>query len=132
MLEGPYNEGRYYVQWEIMKKDFTLSSIKVGGLLLGFVLQLYFTRTIGLKEYGTYILFSTWINVFSLVLILGFDKVVIKQVSYYYLQNEKGKFRYTVDKLIKLMEAINKISSPTAATAQYESFETVGISGLCR
>ncbi|HXL56037.1 MAG TPA: oligosaccharide flippase family protein [Chitinophagaceae bacterium] len=83
-----------------MKKDLKLSSIKVIGLVLGFALQVYFTKVIGVKEYGLYVLFTTWTNFLSLVLILGYDRVIIKQLGYFYIQRIKGKFRSTLDKLM--------------------------------
>ena len=75
-----------------MKKDLRLSSIKVFGLLLGFGLQVFFTKVIGPKEYGLYVLFTTWTNFLSLILILGFDRVIIKQLGYFYIQKKKGEF----------------------------------------
>jgi O-antigen/teichoic acid export membrane protein len=83
-----------------MKKDLRLSSIKVIGLLLGFALQVFFTKVIGVKEYGLYTLFTTWTNFLSLILILGFDRVIIKQLGYFYIQRMKGEFRSTLDKLL--------------------------------
>lgn len=83
-----------------LKKDLRLSSIKCLGLLLGFTLQVFFTKIIGVQEYGLYTLFITWINFLSLLLILGYDRVIIKQVSYFYIQGMTGKFRSTLDKLI--------------------------------
>lgn len=86
-----------------MKKDLWLSSIKVIGLVLGFALQVFFTKVIGIKEYGLYVLFTTWSNFLSLILILGFDRVIIKQLGYFYIQKERGKFRTMLDKLLRFI-----------------------------
>src|SRR4051794_5602940 len=83
-----------------LKKDLALSLIKVLGLILGFGSQVFFTKVIGVKEYGLYVLFTTWTNFLSLILILGFDRIIIKQLGYFYIQKEKGKFRTILDKLI--------------------------------
>ncbi len=83
-----------------MKSDLRLSSIRVIGLVLGFAIQLFFTKIVGVKEYGVYTLFSTWTGVFALIIILGHDKVIIKDLSYLYIQKRKGKFRSALDKLI--------------------------------
>lgn len=91
-----------------MKKDLKLSSIKVVGLVLGMGLQVFFTKVIGIREYGLYVLFITWINFLSLVLILGYDRVIIKQLGYLYIQRIRGKFRSTLDKLI-LFVLINSL-----------------------
>lgn len=86
-----------------MKKDLRLSSIKVFGLLLGFALQVFFTKVIGPKEYGLYVLFTTWTNFLSLILILGFDRVIIKQLGYFYIQKKKGEFKSVLDKLLRFV-----------------------------
>ena len=86
-----------------MKKDLKLSSIKVFGLLLGFALQVFFTKVIGPREYGLYVLFTTWTNFLSLILILGFDRVIIKQLGYFYIQKMKGEFRSILDKLMRFI-----------------------------
>src|SRR5690349_10938056 len=86
-----------------LKKDLTLSFIKVFGLVLGFGLQVFFTKMIGVKEYGLYVLFTTWTNFLSLILILGYDRIIIKQLGYFFIQKEKGKFRTILDKLIFLV-----------------------------
>ena len=83
-----------------LKKDLVLSFIKVLGLIVGFGLQVFFTKVIGVKEYGLYVLFTTWTNFLSLVLILGYDRIIIKQLGYFFIQKEKGKFRTILDKLI--------------------------------
>ena len=83
-----------------LKKDLVLSFIKVLGLIVGFGLQVFFTKFIGVKEYGLYVLFTTWTNFLSLVLILGYDRIIIKQLGYFFIQKEKGKFRTILDKLI--------------------------------
>lgn len=83
-----------------MKKDILLSFIKVLGLVVGFGLQVFFTKVIGVKEYGLYVLFTTWTNFLSLILILGYDRIIIKQLGYFFIQKEKGKFRTVLDKLI--------------------------------
>ncbi|WP_242918069.1 lipopolysaccharide biosynthesis protein [Pontibacter liquoris] len=83
-----------------MKKDLRLSSIKVIGLILGFGLQLIFTKVIGMKEYGLYVLFASWTSFLSLILIMGYDKFIIKQLSFYYIQKQSGKFKTTLNKLL--------------------------------
>jgi len=83
-----------------LKKDLVLSFIKILGLIVGFGLQVFFTKVIGVKEYGLYVLFTTWTNFLSLVLILGYDRIIIKQLGYFFIQKEKGKFRTILDKLI--------------------------------
>jgi O-antigen/teichoic acid export membrane protein len=83
-----------------MKKDLRLSSIKVVGLITGFALQVFLTKVIGVKEYGLFVLFTTWTNFLSLILILGYDRTIIKQLGYFYIQRDKGKFRSTLDKLM--------------------------------
>jgi len=83
-----------------LKKDLRLSLIKVVGLLAGFALQVFFTKVVGIKEYGLYVLFTTWTNFLSLILILGYDRTIIKQLGYFFIQRDKGKFRSTLDKLI--------------------------------
>src|SRR4030095_16460286 len=55
---------------------------------------------IGIKEYGLYVLFTTWTNFLSLILILGYDRVILKQLGYFYIQRNRGKFRSTLDKLV--------------------------------
>jgi len=91
-----------------LKKDLRLSSIKVIGLVLGLGLQVFFTKVMGIREYGMYVLFTTWINFLSLILILGYDRVIIKQLGYLYIQRIRGKFRSTLDKLV-LFVLINSL-----------------------
>jgi O-antigen/teichoic acid export membrane protein len=70
------------------------------GLVLGFGSQVLFTKVIGIKEYGLYVLFTTWTNFLSLILVFGYDKIIIKQLGYFYIQKSREKFRSTLDKLI--------------------------------
>ena len=94
--------------YESTRKDLRLSSIRVVGLVLGFGLQITFTKVIGIKEYGLYILFSTWTTFLSLLLILGYDKFIIKQLSFYYIQKQNGKLKSTLNKLL-LYVSINSL-----------------------
>ena len=106
-----------------MKKDLRLSSIRVIGLVLGFTLQVFFTKIVGVKEYGVYTLFSTWTSVFALIIILGYDKIIIKELSYLYLQKHKEKFRSALDKLI-IFVFINSIIFLVVALCLPQSFIT--------
>lgn len=90
------------------KKDLRLSSIRVIGLVLGFGLQVFFTKVVGLKEYGLYVLFTSWTTFLSLLLILGYDKFILKQLSYYFIQKQDAKFKSTLHKLL-IYVSINSI-----------------------
>jgi O-antigen/teichoic acid export membrane protein len=91
-----------------VKRDLNLSFIKGIGLILGLGLQVFFTKMIGIREYGIYTLFTSWINFLSLILILGYDRVIIKQLGYFYIQRMRGTFRSTLDKLI-IFVVINSV-----------------------
>ncbi|WP_266204899.1 oligosaccharide flippase family protein [Pontibacter kalidii] len=89
-------------------KDLKLSSVKATGLVLGFIMQLVFTRVIGVREYGLYVLFLTWTNFFSILLFLGYDRLIIKELSYLYLQKKQNTFKATLDKLMHMV-ALNSV-----------------------
>jgi O-antigen/teichoic acid export membrane protein len=82
-----------------MKKDIKLVSIRLIGLAIGFASQILFTKLIGIKEYGMYTLFITWTNIFSLVLVLGYDRFIIKELSYLYIEKSYSKFKYVFIKV---------------------------------
>src|SRR5205085_6760348 len=89
-----------------MKKDIKLSSIRVLGILLGLVIQVLFIKYIGSSEYGVYVLFNSWSNVFSNILILGFDILLVKELSHLFILGEKGKFKYVLNRML-LLVALN-------------------------
>ncbi|TPE42983.1 MATE family efflux transporter [Pontibacter mangrovi] len=86
-----------------MKKDIRLSSIRLAGILLSFGIQVVLVKVVGAAEYGVFILFTTWSTIFSQVLILGYDRFLIKELSFLFLQKEISKFRYSLDKVIILI-----------------------------
>ncbi|MFD2512312.1 lipopolysaccharide biosynthesis protein [Pontibacter locisalis] len=83
-----------------MKKDLRLSSIRAFGILISFGIQVIFIKLIGASEYGVYVLFITWSAVISQILILGYDRFLIKELSLLFIQKEKEKFRYTLDRVL--------------------------------
>lgn len=89
-----------------MKKDIRLSFIRLIGILLSLGIQIVLIKFIGAKEYGVYVLFTTWSAIISQILIFGYDRVLIKELSFLYLQREKGKFRYVLNKVL-LFTTIN-------------------------
>lgn len=92
-----------------MKKDLKLSIIRLIGILLSFGIQVLFIKIIGTAEYGIYILFTTWSAILSQVMILGYDRLLIKELSCIYLQREKEKFRFILDKVL-LFVGLNSIA----------------------
>src|SRR6476660_4836382 len=86
-----------------MKKDIRLSSIRIVGILLGLVIQILFIKYIGSSEYGVYVLFSSWSNVFSNILILGFDILLVKELSHLFILGDKGKFKYILNRMLLLV-----------------------------
>lgn len=86
-----------------MKKDIKLSSIRIVGILLGLVIQILFIKYIGSSEYGVYVLFSSWSNVFSNVLILGFDILLVKELSHLFIIGEKSRFKYVLNRMLLLV-----------------------------
>ncbi len=86
-----------------MKKDIRLSSIRIVGILLGLVIQILFIKYIGSSEYGVYVLFSSWSNVFSNILILGFDILLVKELSHLFILGEKSRFKYVLNRMLLLI-----------------------------
>lgn len=86
-----------------MKKDIRLSSIRIVGILLGLVIQILFIKYIGSSEYGVYVLFSSWSNVFSNVLILGFDILLVKELSHLFILGDKSRFKYILNRMLLLV-----------------------------
>ncbi|HUQ65646.1 MAG TPA: oligosaccharide flippase family protein [Flavitalea sp.] len=87
----------------MMNKDIKLSSIRVVGILLGLVIQILFIKYIGSSQYGVYVLFSSWSNIFSNILVLGFDILLVKELSHLFILGEKSKFKYVLNRMILLV-----------------------------
>ncbi|MCP4369690.1 MAG: flippase [Deltaproteobacteria bacterium] len=61
------------------------------GLLL--VLHVILARSLEIDQYGIYVYVLTWINLFTLISKLGFDRVMIRFVAAYRARKEWGKLR---------------------------------------
>src|SRR4051812_7565376 len=67
--------------------------INMGGLALGFFLEIFFARILGVKEYGDYTYVMSWVTILSSWAILGLDISIIRYLSAYYAGREWSLFR---------------------------------------
>lgn len=86
-----------------MKNDVKLIVIKCMGILIALVNQLIFSKVIGIEAYGTYTLFLTWINIFSIIIILGNDKLILKYLSKFFIEKDNVKYHSILNKVSKMV-----------------------------
>ena len=68
----------------ILTKSATGSfAVKISGMGLAFLLQLYLARLLKVDEYGIYIYVLTWMNLLLLIVTHGWDTSTIRYVSEY-------------------------------------------------
>lgn len=67
----------------ILIKSILAFAIKISGALLGLIVTLYLTRSIGAEKAGIYFLCVTILNLLSLISTLGVNNLALKLVSKY-------------------------------------------------
>lgn len=76
----------------LLKDSGEIYVLKIGGLLIGFGLQVFLARLLGIDEFGVYIYVLTWVNIISFFSKLGFDTSPRKFLSIYYNKKQWNNF----------------------------------------
>jgi O-antigen/teichoic acid export membrane protein len=75
---------------ELYKKAGGTFVLKIVGLALGFVLQIFLGRTLGPELYGKYTMYLTYTIILSVISVFGMDQNLIKEVPKYFDKNYKA------------------------------------------
>lgn len=65
-------------------------ALNVAGTGLSFIASVLLARLLGAKDFGTYTYAITWVGFFSFITVLGFDKLLIRNVASYQTQSSWG------------------------------------------
>lgn len=66
---------------------------KVLGMGLGFVLQVFMARMLGVDEFGFYMYALAWVSIAMMLALLGYDTAVLRFIARYQAQQDWGKLR---------------------------------------
>lgn len=86
-----------------MNENMLLIIIKIFGIVIGFLSQVFYTKIIGIKAYGVYTLFITWINILSMIIMFGYDQIIIKHLGRTFISKETSKFKYILVTCFKIV-----------------------------
>lgn len=74
----------------IYKKAGSTFVLKIVGLALGFVLQIFLGRILGPELYGKYTMYLTYTIILSVISVFGMDQNLIKEVPKYFDKDHKA------------------------------------------
>ena len=64
--------------------------IRIGSLISAFVLNVILARFMGVNEYGNYVFALGWLNVLVIPAMLGFDKLLVREMAIYQIREDWG------------------------------------------
>ena len=67
--------------------------LNVAGTGLSFIASVLLARLLGAKDFGTYAYAMTWVGFLSFLTVLGFDKLLIRNVATYQTTSSWGLMR---------------------------------------
>jgi O-antigen/teichoic acid export membrane protein len=77
----------------ILKDSLWVIFILVASRGLVFLNSLIFAKLLGAKGYGVYVYSITWVGFLSVFAVLGFDKLLMRNISVYYINSEWSLMR---------------------------------------
>lgn len=94
----------------LYKKAGSTFVLKIVGLALGFVLQIFLGRILGPELYGKYTMYLTYTIILSVISVFGMDQNLIKEVPKYFDKDHKAgaylKLSLQVSVLISIILSI--------------------------
>lgn len=66
---------------------------KVLGMGLGFLLQVFMARLLGVDEFGLYMYALAWVSIAMMLALLGYDTAILRFIARYQAQQDWGKLR---------------------------------------
>jgi O-antigen/teichoic acid export membrane protein len=67
--------------------------LKIGWACIGLSSHIFLARVMGKSNYGDYAYVISWLSIFSLISILGFDSTILRYISIYYAKESWANFR---------------------------------------
>ncbi|HSM72610.1 MAG TPA: oligosaccharide flippase family protein, partial [Anaerolineales bacterium] len=66
-------------------------TVRVVSVLLVFLTNVALARTLGTTEYGIFVYATSWLNIFLVIAMFGFDKLMVRQVAIYQSHQDWGR-----------------------------------------
>lgn len=66
---------------------------KILGMGLGFLLQIFMARVLGVDQYGSYMYALAWVSIAMMLALLGYDTALLRFIARYQAEQDWGKLR---------------------------------------
>lgn len=87
LLNSSELEGR------LSRNAFDSLILRIGAVILAFLINVVLARAMTVSEYGSYIYGMSWLSILLIPATLGFDKLLVREISIYHSQKEWGRVK---------------------------------------